>query len=135
MRRYLLDTSIYSQPLRQRPDAAVTRRWQKTGDAACAVSIASLAEVEWGLHKLASPESRACFETLPRPRLIALPSDAAVWSRFARLKAEQMALGHPIADLDLLIAATALVHDLTVVTPNLRLFSPLAGLGVEDWSA
>jgi predicted nucleic acid-binding protein len=135
VRRYLLDTSIYSQPLRRRSDATVLRRWQQTGDSSCAVSIVSVAEVEWGLHKLASPEAWARFETLLRPRLTILPSDPAAWSRFARLKAQQMALGHPIADLDLLIAATAWVHDLTVVTLNLRHFSPITGLRVEDWSA
>jgi tRNA(fMet)-specific endonuclease VapC len=34
---------------------------------------------------------------------------------------------------DLLIAATALAHDLTLVTHSLREFSRIAGLKIEDW--
>ncbi len=39
-----------------------------------------------------------------------------------------------IADLDLLIAATALVHRLTVATLSVRDFSAVEGLAWEDWS-
>jgi tRNA(fMet)-specific endonuclease VapC len=53
---------------------------------------------------------------------------------FARRKARQKKSGREIADLDLLIAATALVHRLTVATLNARDFRSVEGLSWEDWS-
>jgi len=41
--------------------------------------------------------------------------------------------GRPVAPLDLLIAATALLHNLTVVTHNVQDFIEVEGLRVEDW--
>ena len=41
----------------------------------------------------------------------------------------------PASDLDLLIAATALQNDLTLVTRNVRHFAGLAALAIEDWTA
>jgi predicted nucleic acid-binding protein len=67
-------------------------------------------------------------------RLRVLETDAAVWSEFARRKAHQTQAGREIADLDLLIAATALVHRLTVATLNDRDFRSVEGLAWEDWS-
>jgi len=133
--RYLLDTDVYAQVLRRQPDPVALRRWQAVGDSACAVSVVSVAEVEWGLHKLASPSAWARYEALLKPRLPVAPSDAAVWARFARLKAVQMSIGRPVADLDLLIAATAVALGLTVATRNVRHFSLIEGLPIEDWSS
>lgn len=134
MPRYLLDTNVYSQPLRRHADPVVTRRWQLVGDSACVVSVVSVAEVEWGLHKLALPSAWTRYEALLKPRLVIAPSDAAVWGQFARLKAVQMGLGRPVADLDLLIAATAVALGLTLVTGNIRHFTLIESLRVEDWS-
>lgn len=133
--RYLLDTSVYSQALRRKTIPRVVDRWQQVGDSRCSISIVTAAEVEWGLHKLASPPAWARYEALLKPRLTIHPTDASVWNQFARIKAVQEAKGRPVSDLDLLIAATGLAHDLTVATLNLRHFSPITGLKVEDWSA
>jgi tRNA(fMet)-specific endonuclease VapC len=43
--------------------------------------------------------------------------------------------GKPIATVDLLIAATAITHDLTVVTHNVKHFADVPGLRVQDWLA
>ncbi|MFU8807459.1 MAG: type II toxin-antitoxin system VapC family toxin, partial [Bradymonadaceae bacterium] len=50
-----------------------------------------------------------------------------------RVRAELAAQGTPIGPNDLLIAATALAHDLTLVTHNIREFSRVTGLRMEDW--
>jgi tRNA(fMet)-specific endonuclease VapC len=49
------------------------------------------------------------------------------------LRASLSAAGRPIGPNDLLIAATALAHNLTLVTHDLREFSRITGLKVEDW--
>lgn len=50
-----------------------------------------------------------------------------------RVRAELAAQGTPIGPNDLLIAATALAHDLTLVTHNIRELSRVTGLRMEDW--
>lgn len=130
----MLDTSVYSQPLRRKPVEAALQRWKEVGDRACAISAVTAAEVEYGLVLENRPVLREKFECLVEGRLPVLETDAAVWMEFARRKAAQQAAGRALADLDLLIAATAIVHRLTVATLNVRDFRAVEGLACEDWS-
>lgn len=134
MKRYLLDTSVYSQPLRKRAVESALLRWRDVGDGACSVSIVSVSEVEFGLAVENRPERVRKYEALLEGRLTVLPTSVEVWSEFARRKARQRVLGESVADLDLLIAATALVNELTVATLNVADFGRIEGLLWEDWS-
>jgi tRNA(fMet)-specific endonuclease VapC len=49
------------------------------------------------------------------------------------LRAMLLDQGKPLPNLDLHIAATALVHGLTLVTHNVRHFSPVPQLSIDDW--
>ncbi|MFP4542319.1 MAG: type II toxin-antitoxin system VapC family toxin [Opitutales bacterium] len=131
---YLLDTSVYSQPLRKSRVESALRRWSEVGDHVCAISAVTVAEVEWGLYRQASAWMWELFEEKLKSRLRIFPTDGPVWSEFSRMKATQMALGRPVPDLDLLIAATAAHHGLRLATLNRRHFSLIQGLKVEDWS-
>jgi toxin FitB len=132
--RYLLDTSVFCQPLKKRPHQGAIKRWDSLGDQVFFISIVTIAEVEWGLHKLAVPRLWSLFAEILRNRLPVLPADLPVWSEFSRAKATQALLGRPVPDLDLLIAATAMAKELTVATLNPRHFGLVQGLKVEDWS-
>jgi predicted nucleic acid-binding protein len=134
MTRYLLDTSVFSQPLRKRAVEAALRRWSEVGDLSCAVSAVSVGEVEFGLALENRPERRRRYRALLEGRLDVLPTTMDVWLEFARRKARQQVLGEIVADLDLLIAATALVNGLTVATLNVTDFARVEGLSWEDWS-
>lgn len=134
MPAYLLDTSVYSQPLRKKPVLRALERWRDAGDASCLVSIVSVAEVEFGLELEGNPARREKYRGILEGRLKVLESDAAVWSEFSKLKARQHSSGRTVADLDLLIAATAVSHRLTVATLNARDFSRIKGVAWEDWS-
>ena len=59
--------------------------------------------------------------------------DSDVAATAALLRADLRRQGQPVGPYDLLIAATALTHHLTVVTHNTREFSRVAGLRLEDW--
>ncbi|MEX1117445.1 MAG: type II toxin-antitoxin system VapC family toxin [Terrimicrobiaceae bacterium] len=133
--RYLLDTSVFSQPLRKNPVMASMERWRDVGDAACCVSAVSLAEVEFGLHLENRPERWEKFRLLLEGRLEVIPTDAGVWQDFAKRKARQQLMGRVVADLDLLIAATAAHRGLTVATLNGKDFRKMEGIALEDWSA
>lgn len=61
--------------------------------------------------------------------------DTASADQYARIREHLSAAGTPIGPNDLLIAATALAHGLTLVTHNTEEFSRVPGLAVEDWQA
>lgn len=132
--RFILDTSVYSQPLRRKPVMAALERWKEAGDGQCAVSVVTLAEVEFGLQLEGNPMRRKKFDCLLRHRLPVLSAEETVWLRFAQLKARQQVTGEPVSDLDLLIAATAITHNLCVATLNRNDFSRIESLRWEDWS-
>lgn len=134
MPHYLLDTSVYSQPLRSRPVLNVLKKWQATGDDNCAVSLVSASEVEWGLHYEDNPLRWKKYEALLKNRLRIYETGPGLWALFAKMKARQRRLGEPISDLDLLIAACAKEQGLTVATLNSRDFSRIEGLAWENWS-
>ncbi len=59
-----------------------------------------------------------------------LPFDASAGTVFDQLKASKVRIG----TMDLRIAATALAHNLVVVTRNARDFAQVPGLVIEDWT-
>lgn len=93
-----------------------------------AVSIVSLAELYEGTYRSADPESaqQAIRNFVVGYGVLTL-TDATV-ATFGRLRALLRSQGRLIPDLDLLIASTALVNDLTLVTRNRRHFSRVPGL-------
>ena len=132
--RFLLDTSVYSQPLKNRPVVTALRHWMRAGDENCFTCDVCLAEVEYGLLKENNPARREKFDALLRCRLENLPVDRATWLQFSRMKATQELSGKPVNDLDLLIAATSVRYELTLATLNARHFRKIIGLRSEDWS-
>ncbi|MGB3615317.1 MAG: PIN domain-containing protein [Elainellaceae cyanobacterium] len=62
-----------------------------------------------------------------------LPFDVEEAERAAQIRAVLKSQGRPIGAYDVLIAATALQHDLLMVTANRREFERVTGLQVENW--
>ena len=133
MLSHLLDTSIYSQRLRPKPIPSVVAKWQKLGDSALAISSICEAELHYGLAKKNSSRLWTEYHNFLEDRLVLLPVDKKVSERFGDLKSLMEAEGEPRADFDLLIAATALVHNLTLVSLNLLHFEGIPELKVERW--
>jgi tRNA(fMet)-specific endonuclease VapC len=65
------------------------------------------------------------------PRLVVLPYETDVARRCGQVQAELEGTGEVLADADAVIAATALYHDLVLVTGNLRHFRRIAGLRIS----
>jgi predicted nucleic acid-binding protein len=131
---HLLDTSVYCQPLKPRPLVTVQERWAARGDDTLAVSAICEAELLYGLELKKSKSLTALYEALLKDRLKMLPVDFGVARHFASLKAWARVNGRPLSDFDLLIAATARAHRLTLATLNIRDFRNLPGVAAEDWS-
>lgn len=131
---HLLDTSVYSQPLRKRPLPSVIERWMKLGDSALCISAVCEAELLFGLEKFDHERAWTDYRSLLENRLVILPVDKAVSAAYGRLRNQIERAGTPRTDFDLLIAATAIAHDLTLATCNIRHFKNLPGLRAESWA-
>ncbi len=97
------------------------------------LSAASLGELyTWAFRVRASTtRMQRLLDMLPLVSLLAL--DAQVARRFGELDAYLLDHGLTVSEIDLQNAATALVHDLTLVTHNVRDFANIPGLRVVDW--
>lgn len=62
-----------------------------------------------------------------------LPVDLDVARRFGEVRANQLVRGTVTPSLDLLIASTALCHNLTLVTHNTADYATIPGLSLDDW--
>jgi len=134
-RSYLLDTSVYCQPLRKRPLPSVVSRWQRLGDAALCVSVLCEAELLQGLEARDSASLWERHRDLLAGRLPVLPVTRDVVQVYATIAGPLMRRGTPRPVVDLLIAATAKHSGLILATLNVRHFAGLEGVAVEDWSA
>ena len=129
---YLFDTDAISEVLRPRPNERYLN-WLRTVPAGeqCA-SAMSLAELYWGACR--SPaRDRHLLNIVNRvlPVLQVLLFDAGTARIFGEIKAQLEKEGQPLADADLLIAATAIEHDLELVTGNLKHFRRISRLRVN----
>ena len=134
-RRYLLDTNVLSSVARGR-DHSLIKRFRTTPIEEMALATVSVMEIEFGL--LNNPlinEQRGKLMRHLLGELTSLPFDNAA-ARFAATELLRLRRsGTMIGPYDLLIAATALSHGLTMVTANVGEFARIDGLQIEDWSA
>lgn len=131
---HLLDTSVYCQPLKPRPLPPVERRWRALGDEQMATSVICEAELIYGLELKQSARLDSLYDQLLKSRVAILPVDSATAKSFAVIKAACRKKGFSASDFDFLIAAAAKAHGLILATLNIRLFSGIEGLALEDWS-
>lgn len=132
---YLLDTDILSNLLRRAPSAALVRRLASVDPEDQSISSITLGELVYGAHRV--PDRTADLldqiDGVIGPELLVLPFDDLAARQYGEVRARLEQDGQPIGDADLRIAAIALVHDLTVVTGNVRHFQRALGLRVENW--
>lgn len=126
----LVDTDICSVHLRGVREVS-GRFLQHTGQ--LFLSVLSLGELlSWTLRAKSSPRYQHGLERF-LAEVSLLSVDQAVAIKFGEVRADLLDHGRPLPTVDLLIAATALVHGLTLVTHNTRHFGGIPGLNVVDW--
>jgi tRNA(fMet)-specific endonuclease VapC len=131
---YLLDTSIYSQPIKRHPLPAVIEKWERVGDTALCSSLICEMEVLQGLELKDSPRLWDAYRLILKDRLPLIPLDMKIISLYARLQAHYRKTGNIRPAFDLLIACTAITRRLVLVTCNVKDFQAIENLKVEDWS-
>ena len=118
---YLLDTNIISETVRRNPNKAVIAWLDQLPAEALFVSVLTLGEIRKGIEVLADKRRQEKLRLWLEHELPAwfegrvLPVDLAVADRWGRLLAE---VGRPVPTVDSLLAATALHHELRLVTRN-----------------
>lgn len=133
MTRYLLDTNIISDLIRN-PQGKAARRIAKAGDDNICTSIIVAAELRYGCAKSGSMRLLEAVEDL-LGEIAVLPFDVPADTGYGRIRRELEAAGKPIGGNDLLIAAHAQAIGATVVTANTEEFKRIRGLNVENWLA
>ncbi len=140
MSGFLLDTNVVSEIARPHADANVVRWVDATDESLLFLSVLTLGEIRNGIERLRSGRRRGQLESWLQVELRArfrdriLPIDDEIAQRWGALAAAASAQGRPVPVIDGLLAATALHHNLTLVTRN---ESDVAGTGVptlNPWS-
>ncbi len=122
--RYLLDTNVVSEWTKPRPNPGVADWLAQVDEDEVFLSVVTFAELRHGIERLPASRRRRHLDAWLRSELphrfegrIALV-DGAIADEWGRLVARHEARGRPIQAMDGLMAATAQVHGLTLVTRN-----------------
>jgi tRNA(fMet)-specific endonuclease VapC len=130
--KYLVDTDICIYIINERPKRVLERFKAETpGDVA--VSSVTVGELAFGVAKTKSQRNREALQAFLFPMEI-VPFDAGVAMVYGEVRAELEVNGHPIGPLDTMIAAHARALGLILVTNNIREFSRVPSLVVENWA-
>jgi hypothetical protein len=131
--KYLVDANVLSEPTRPDPRAEVVS-WLGQREREIVVDPIVLGEIRFGILLLPPGKRRNRLQRwfdAGVERIRCLPWEAPTGLRWAQLVADLRRAGRAMPIKDSLIAATALVHGLTVVTRNRRDFER-AGVPVHD---
>jgi predicted nucleic acid-binding protein len=129
---YLFDTDALSEVCKRRPLAPYLAWLRGVPREEQFASVISVAEIFEGAFSVSdpAPHLRNLTERL-LPAVTILPFDLAAARIFGEVAGNLRRRGVRLADPDLQIAATALAHDLTLVTGNLRHFARIPGLRID----
>ena len=136
---FLLDTNVVSEWVKQKPNPRVVRWLSGIEDDRVYLSVVTFAELHHGVLRMSRGQRRDSLKSWITADLSLrfegriLDVDPAVAEAWGLLMAESDARGVNLNVMDALIAATSQVHDLTLVTRNLRHFAEL-GIGlINPW--
>lgn len=111
---------------------SVTRRLRALEAQGLAVSIISVAELWEGVYFSKDPDRSQDILEEFLAGVVILGVDEEICKRFGQLRGSLREQGKLVGDFDLMIAATALRHDLTLLTNNRRHFETIEGLPIES---
>ena len=133
----VIDTNVVSEWMRPAPDPQVMSWLDRLDEDAAHLSVVTLGELRFGVEKLPAGQHRQRLDDWLSVRLAerfegrVLAVDAEIADTWGRLTAACAMAGRPLSAPDGLVAATALCHDLTVVTRNVKDFEP-TGVAVHN---
>ncbi|HVA89234.1 MAG TPA: type II toxin-antitoxin system VapC family toxin [Chloroflexota bacterium] len=123
---YLLDTNVISEVIKPRPAPQVVAWFAAQPNSSTYMSVLTLGEIEQGIVRSPNPrraEGLARWveqELLPRFQGHLLPVDAQIMKMWGRITGHAVLRGLSVGYVDSLLAATAITHDLTLVTRKIK---------------
>jgi len=137
--RYLLDTCVISELVRPRPDQGVVEWLANREEESIFLSVLTLGDIQKGIAKLKNGNRRDAIQrwldTELRERFSerTLPVDDEVTLAWGLIQAEAELQGTPVPTIDGLLGATAVAHNLTIVTRNEQDILPTGARVVNPW--
>jgi tRNA(fMet)-specific endonuclease VapC len=132
MKRGLLDTDMLSYFLKGRPEVVEKALQYLSLYSTLEFTVITYYEIRRGLEWARADRKVAEFEELANISMI-WDLDRVAAAEAARISATLKRQGVVIDEADILIAGIALAHSIPVITHNVRHFSQIPGLEVEDW--
>ena len=130
---YMLDTNICIYSIKKKPPQVLRRLKKHLGKVLC-ISAITLAELEHGVEKSASPEKNAAALMQFLAIMDVLPFNDLAAVEYGKICAYLQQRGTPIGTMDMLIAGHARAEGLILVTNNVREFERVPNLMVENWA-
>ncbi|HEX9416242.1 MAG TPA: PIN domain-containing protein [Gaiellaceae bacterium] len=132
---YCFDTDILSAVLRREPPLHLVRRLALVPAEEQFTTAITLGELLYGASKRVSSALTERVRDLVGSLVRILPFDEAAAELYGSLRARLELAGTPLGEPDLRIASIALANDLTLVSANVRHFSRVPDLRLENWLA
>ena len=139
MTDWLLDTNVLSELRRPKPDRNVVAFVRSQPLGACYISVVTLAEIRFGIEQIPGPERQADLQAWLASAVRSmfagrvLPISEDVMLRWRSLVEEGRRMRHTFSQPDLIIAATALHHGLTVVSRDAGGFARTGVNLLDPW--
>ena len=136
---YLLDTCIISELAKPKPEKKVIKWIEGYDEDFFFLSVLSLGEIQKGIAKLSDDKRKTSYqrwldtELCPRFSHRILPVDLDVALAWGILQGKAEAAGRPLPTIDGLLGATAIVHNLTIVTRNEIDIKPTGATVLNPW--
>ena len=141
MSGFLLDTNCISELVRPQPEPRVMEWLEAADEAMLYLSVLTVGQIRKGFAGLAQGKQRTHLETWLQTELQArfagriLPIDAAIADRWGLIAAEARRRGKALPIIDGLLAATALHHNLTVISRDTSDFTNAQVQVFNPWEA
>lgn len=137
---FLLDTDVVSEWVKPRPEPRVAAWLAEADEDRVFLSVVTIGELRHGIERLSPGRRRERLDEWLRKELPrrfegrVLPIDAAVADTWGSIVARRGRTGRPIGAMDALVAATAEVHALTLVTHNTADFRGTVTRLLDPWT-
>ena len=130
--RYMLDTNICIYVIKHKPET-VSQKLQNTNPEDVCISSVTYAELVHGVEKSAAVEKNRLALSMLLANMEILDFDVDAADCYGKIRAVLEKKGTPIGPLDMMIAAHAQSLGYTVVTNNVKEFSRVSALRIENW--
>ncbi len=130
--RYMLDTNICIYAIKHKPEKVFQRLQEIDPDDVC-VSSVTYAELVHGVEKSAAVEKNRLALSMLLANIEILNFDVDAANCYGKIRADLEKKGTPIGSLDMMIAGHAMSMGYTVVTNNVKEFSRIPDLKIENW--